>query len=100
MNRQAESSSLVKPLAHHNDLPDEFHMNEHRIVCGGHQFKDSVTFMTLTTPHFLNNMALWHVPTIAVSKRRAVLTVLNWCNTNFALITFGMDQHGRVSIVN
>jgi hypothetical protein len=32
-------------------------MHEHQVVLVGHQFKDGVTFMTVTTPHLLNNLA-------------------------------------------
>jgi hypothetical protein len=57
MNRLHKSLCLEKLIARHNDPDDEFHMDEHQVVSVGHQFKHGVTFMTLTTPHFLNNMA-------------------------------------------
>jgi hypothetical protein len=57
MNRLADSISLVKLLARHNDPADEFHMDEHQVVQVGYQFKDGVTFLTVTTPHLLNNLA-------------------------------------------
>jgi hypothetical protein len=57
MNRLADSICLIKLLARHNDPADEFHMDEHQVVQVGHQFKDGVIFMVLTTPHLLNNLA-------------------------------------------
>jgi hypothetical protein len=57
MNSLAEPLNLVKLLKNHIDPGDEFHMDEHQVVCVGHQFKDGVTFMTLTTHNFLNTMA-------------------------------------------
>jgi hypothetical protein len=57
MNRLHESLCLETLIARHNDPDDEFHMDEHQVVCVGHQFKHGVTFMTLTTLHSLNNMA-------------------------------------------
>jgi hypothetical protein len=32
-----------------NDPADEFHMDEHQVVQVGYQFKDGVTFMTVTS---------------------------------------------------
>jgi hypothetical protein len=57
MNRLAESICLNKLIAGHNDPVDDFHMDEHQVVQVAHQFKDGVTFMTLTSQHWLNNMA-------------------------------------------
>jgi hypothetical protein len=57
MNRLADSICLVKLLARHNDPADEFHMDEHQVVQVGYQFKDGVTFLTVTMPHLLNNLA-------------------------------------------
>jgi hypothetical protein len=56
MNELAKSLSLVKFLEIHKDPADPLHMGKHQTVCVGHQFKDGVTFLCLTTPHFLNNM--------------------------------------------
>ncbi len=73
MNRHADSICLIKLLARHNDPADEFHMDEHQVVQVGHQFKDGVTSMTLTTQH---HSTTWRVRTIANSKYRDILTVL------------------------
>ena len=57
MKRLAESICNIKLIARHNDPANDFHMDEHQVVQVGHQFKDGVTFMVLSTPHLLNNMA-------------------------------------------
>jgi hypothetical protein len=57
MNSLAESICLIKLLAKLTDSADDFHMDGHQVVQVGHKFKHGVTFMTLTTPHLLNNMA-------------------------------------------
>jgi hypothetical protein len=74
INRLAESICLIELIAMHNDPADDFHMDEHQVVQVGHQFKDGITFMTLTTLHLQTTR---HVATIAVSKRRDTLTVLS-----------------------
>jgi hypothetical protein len=71
MNRLADSICLIKLIARHNDPVDDFHMDEHQVVLVCNQFKDGVTFMTLTTQHLLNNLARGD------SKRRDILTVLS-----------------------
>ncbi len=57
MNRLADSICLIKLIARHNDPADDFHMDGHQVVQVGHQFKDGVTFMTVTTQHLPKNMA-------------------------------------------
>jgi hypothetical protein len=57
MNRLAESLCLSKLLERHNDPDDDFYLDEHQQVCLGHQVDKGVTFMTVSTPHLLNNMA-------------------------------------------
>ncbi len=51
MNRLADSICLIKLIVRHNDPANGFHMDEHahQVVQVGHQFKDGVAFMTLTT---------------------------------------------------
>ena len=56
MNSLAESLSLARLIARHNDPNDEYHLDAHEPVCVGHQFGAGVTFMTLTTQHLLSNM--------------------------------------------
>ncbi len=57
MNRLANSICFLKLIARHNDPKDDFHMDEHQVVQVCHQFKNGVTFMTVTTQHLLNNLA-------------------------------------------
>jgi hypothetical protein len=104
MNRLHESLCLETLIARHNDPDDEFHMDEHQVVSVGHQFKHGVTFMTLTTPHFLNNMA--RADNCGFGTQGHFDGAFNWCNKDFALIAFGMNSMGAhynpvsISIVN
>jgi hypothetical protein len=54
-----EALSLPRLIVRHNDQDDDFHLNEHQLVCRGHQFEDDVTFimMTISTVHHLTNMS-------------------------------------------
>jgi hypothetical protein len=90
LNELAESLSLVKFLERHNDLADPFHMDEHQPVCVGHQFKDGVTFMSLTTPHFLNNLA--RAENCGCQKQGHFDAAFNWCGKDFGMIGFGMNS--------
>ncbi len=54
IKRLSDSICLIKLIVLHNDPVDDFNMDEHQIVQIGHQFKDGVTFMALTTPQLLN----------------------------------------------
>jgi len=104
MNQLAESLSLVKFLERHNDPNDPFHMSEHQPVCVGHQFKDGISFMTITTCHFLGNMS--RAVNSASQTQGHFDGAFNWCKKNFGLIGFGMNSLGAhfnpvsVSIVN
>ncbi len=48
---------MMMMLGRHNDPADSYHMDEHGLVCVGHQFSKGVRFMSLTTQHLLLNMA-------------------------------------------
>ena len=104
LNEFAESLSLVKFLERHNDPADPFHMDEHQPVCVGHQFKDGVTFMCLTTPHLLNNFA--RAENCGSQKQGHFDGAFNWCAKDFGMIGFGMNSMGAhfnpvsLSIVN
>ena len=104
MNRLAESLSLAKFIARHNDPFDDYHLREHEPVCLGHQFKDGVTFMTLSTPHLLLNMA--RAVNCGWQKQGHFDGAFNWCGKDFAMIGFGMNSMGArfnpvsLSIVN
>jgi hypothetical protein len=104
MNQLAESLSLVKLLEKHNDPADPFHMDEHQPVCVGHQFKDGITFMCITSCHFMNNMARAVNSTCQIQGHMD--GAFNWCDKDFALLGFGLNSMGAhfnpvsVSIVN
>ena len=84
MNRLAESMSLAALIARHNDPQDPYHLDEHEPVCVGHQFADGVTFMTLTTPHLLNNMA--RAVNCGWQKQGHFDGAFNWCRKDFAMM--------------
>jgi hypothetical protein len=48
--------------------------------------------MTLTTHHFLNNMA--RADNCGFQTQGHFDGAFNWCNKNFALIAFGMNSMG------
>ncbi len=88
----------------HNDPDDDFQMDDHQVVCIGHQIKHGVTFMTLLTQHFLNNLA--RADNCCFQTKGHFDGAFNWCNKNFALIAFGMKSLGAhynpvsISIIN
>jgi hypothetical protein len=102
MNELAEELSLEKRIRQHNN--GERELDIHEPVCCGHQFEDGVRMMCLTTMHLAGNAA------------RAVLcgwqvqghwdTSFGLCDTDFALIGFGMNSMGArfnpvsITIVN
>jgi hypothetical protein len=92
MNRLANSICLIKLLARHNDPADDFHMDEQQVVQVGHQFKDGVSFMTVTTQHLLNNMAC--VDNCEFQTQGHIDCAFDWCSRDFALLTFGMNSMG------
>jgi hypothetical protein len=104
MNQLAESLSLVKLLEKHNDPTDPFHMDEHQPVCVGHQFKDGITFMCVSSCHLLNNLA--RAVNSTCQTQGHMDGAFNWCKKDFALLGFGMNSMGAhfnpvsVSIVN
>jgi hypothetical protein len=92
MNRLAESLSLAAFIKRHNDPEDEFHLEPHQPVCVGHQFGDGVIFMTLSTPHLLNNMA--RAKNCGWQTQGHFDAAFNWCGKDFAMIGFGMNSMG------
>jgi hypothetical protein len=93
MNALAKSLSLIKFLGRNNDPADPFHMDEHQLVCVRGQFKDGVTFMCLSTPHLLNNMA--RAENRGFEKTPHIDGSFNWCKKSFSLI--GMNSMGITS---
>ncbi len=92
MNRLADSMCLIKLIARHNDPADDFHMDEHQVVQVCHQFKDGVTFMTVTMQHLLNNMA--RMDNCKFQTQGHFDGAFNWCNMDFALLAFGTNRMG------
>ncbi len=92
MTRLADSICLLKLIARHNDPTDDFHMDGHQVVQVGHQFKDGVTFMTVTTPNLLNNLA--RADNCNFETQGHFDGAFNWCNKDFALIAFEMNSMG------
>ncbi len=84
MNVLAESISLVKLLARHNELADSYHMDEHEVVCVGHQFSKGVRFMSPTTQHFLLNMA--RAKNCGWQAQGRFVAAFNCCGKEIALI--------------
>jgi hypothetical protein len=82
-------------------------MDEHQVVQVGHQFKDGVTFMTVTSPHLLNNMTrAVCADNCKFQTQGHFANAFNWCNRDLALLAFGMNSMGAhynpvsISIVN
>jgi hypothetical protein len=92
MNRLADSICLIKLIARNNDSADDFHMDEHQVVQVGHQFKDGVTFMTVTTPHLPNNRV--RANSCKFQTQGHFDGAFNWCNRDLALLAFGMNSTG------
>ncbi len=57
MIQLAESVSLSRLIARHNDVHDRFHLDEHQPKCLGFQFKKSVRHLCLSTASLLTNGA-------------------------------------------
>jgi hypothetical protein len=53
MARLAEILDLKLLIVRHNDPNDDYHVELHKVVCIGSQWKDCVTFIELSTAHFL-----------------------------------------------
>jgi hypothetical protein len=92
MNELADSLSLEKLLARHNDPNDSFHMDEHQVICVGHQFSDGVRFATFSTQSMLNNMA--RAKNCKWQAQGHTDGAFNWCGKEIALIGFGMNSMG------
>jgi hypothetical protein len=81
-----------------------FHVEEHQLVCLGHQFEKDVTCMCVTTPHLLNNIP--RSENCGWQKVGHLDGAFNWCKKDFGMIGFGMSSMGAhfnpvsLSIVN
>jgi hypothetical protein len=57
MTLLGETMDLMTLILRHNDPADDYHLDLHQMVCIGNQWSRGVTFMELTTPHFIFNFA-------------------------------------------
>jgi hypothetical protein len=104
MVRFAQSLSLNRHIKKHNNPDDPYHMDEHQTFCLGHQFKDGITFMCLSTPHMLLNFA--HMTNCGWQKQIDLDGAFNFCVKDFGLVGIGCNRMGAhfnpisLSIVN
>lgn len=88
----------------HNDVNDTYHMDEHEVITCGYQFSGGVTFLNITTPHLLLNMA--RAKNCGWQTQGHFDGTFNLCVKEFALIGFGMNSMGghfnavSINIVN
>ena len=92
MNQLADSLSLLRFIEWHNDPSVNFHLDEHQVVSCGHQFKDGVRFLNLTTPHLLMNLA--RAENCGWQKQLHMDGAFNWCRNDFGIIGIGMNSMG------
>ena len=92
MVQLAESLSLKRFIERHNDRDDPFHLDEHQTVCVGYQFKNGVCYMTITTPHMLNNLARGE--NCGWQKQLHVDAAFNWCEKAVAVVGMGLNSMG------
>ncbi len=69
-------------------------MDEHQVVQVCYQFKHGLAFMTLTTHHLLNNMALADTCCFRVQTQDHFDSVFNWYNLDFVLIALEVNSMG------
>jgi hypothetical protein len=86
MQRLADEMSIVKLI--HLYKSWERKSDQHEPVCCGLQLSQGVSFMCLTTMHFLNNMAR------AKDCGWQLLQGHFDCSFNFAMLCFGMGSLG------
>jgi hypothetical protein len=102
MNELAEELSLEHRICQHNN--GERELDIHEPVCCRHQFEDGVRMRCVTTLYLLGNMARAHRCGWQVQGHWD--TSFGLCDTDFALIGFGMNSMGSrfnavsISIVN
>jgi hypothetical protein len=93
MIQLAESVSLSRLIARHNDVHDRFHLDEHQPICLGCQFKKSVRHLCLSTASLLTNGARG-----VNSKWQIYLhsdCAYNWCKKDIGLLAFGLNSNGQ-----
>lgn len=90
LTQLAESMDLLAWIKRHNDPDDEYHLDLHQVVCIGSQFGDGVTFMEMTTLHFILNMARaiaceWPLQVQADGS-------FDFCDRTLGVIVFGVNS--------
>ena len=91
-------------IRRHNDTHDSYHLDEHEVVACGYQFSGGVTFLNITTPHLLLNMA--RAINCGWDTQGHFDGTFNLCVKDFALIGFGVNRMGghfnpvSINIVN
>jgi hypothetical protein len=100
----AESISLSRLIARHNDIHDRFHLDEHQPLCLGYQFKKNVRHLCLSSASMLTNGAR------GINSKWQIFLhsdgAYNWCKKDIGLLAFGLNSMGNhynplsISIVN
>jgi hypothetical protein len=84
----AMDMSLSQFIQKQNDPADPYRLNEHEAVTCGYQFSTGVTFLNITTPHLLLNLA--RAENSRWQKQGHFDGTFNLCSKDFGLIGFGM----------
>jgi hypothetical protein len=90
MKRLAEEMCIVKLIRLHNS--GERELDPHEPVCCGSQFSLGVSFMCLTTLHFLMNMA--RAKNCGWQMQGHFDGSFNFCEKSIAMLGFGMGSLG------
>jgi hypothetical protein len=90
MKRLAEEMCIVKLIHLHNS--GEHELNPHEPVCCGSQFSLGVSFMCLTTLHFLMNMA--RAKNCGWQMQGHFDGSFDFCEKSIAMLGFGMGSLG------
>jgi hypothetical protein len=90
MTQLGDKMALEKLIARHNDPDDDYHLNLHQVVCIGNQWKKGVTFMEVSTPHFLFNAGRamqtgWELQVQADGS-------FDFCAAKLGVIVFGVNS--------
>ncbi len=88
----AMNLSLSKFISKHNDPNDAYHLDQHDVVTCGYQFERGVTFLNLTTPHLLLNLA--RAENCGWQTQCHFDGTFNLCRKNIGMIAMGMNSMG------
>ena len=92
MVQLAESLSLKRFIERHNDPDDPFHLDAHQTVCVGYQFKNGIRFMTVTTPHMLNNLPRGE--NCGWQTQMHFDAAFNFCDKDVSVLGIGLNSMG------